>query len=156
MNEGVNDQLDITDYMNRMLAVIASHGWAVQGVMPTTEDPDPVPFSYTVGLTGFGHPEIIVCGVDPREAGITLLNNLGERVRAGQAFSHGEVPRDLLMGDYDPILIQVDDLTRLSIARRVYGEYVSALQLVLPDSMNRLPWHQGYEMTWQPILGMGT
>lgn len=148
--------MEATDYMTRITDTIESHGWAVQGVMPTEDDTDPVPFAYTVGLTGFGHPEIIVCGLDPRDVGIVLLNDLGERVRAGRTFSHGEVPRNLLMGGYDPVLITVTDLSRLTIARRVYGESITALQLILPDERNRLPWHKEYDMSWQPVLGPGT
>lgn len=145
----------VTDYLDRVTETINTHGWAVQGVLPNVGDSDPVPFCYTVGLTGFGHPEIIVCGLDPENAGIVLLNDLGERVRAGRAFSHGEVPRNLLAGGYDPILITVTDLSRLAIARRIYTE-ITALQLVLPDKANRMPWHAGYDMDWQPVLGPGT
>lgn len=145
----------VSNYMSKIMDTIESHGWAVQGVVPTEDDTDPVPFAYTVGLTGYGHPELIVCGVDPMNVGIVLLNDLGEQVKSGRAFSHGEVPRHLLAGGFDPILINVTDLSRLAIARRIYGESVTALQLLLPDKRNRLPWHTGYDMDWQPVLGPG-
>lgn len=150
----MNNPPSTDDYLTRVTDTIERHGWAVQGVLPNVGDTDP-PFSYTVGLTNFGHPEIIVFGVDPRDAGIALLNNLGERVRAGRSFSHGEVPRNLLSGGYEPILISVLDLSRLTVAQRIY-ESITALQLVLPDKGNRLPWHAGYTMDWQPVLGPGT
>lgn len=152
----MDESLSVTDYLDRITETINAHGWAVQGVLPNVGDSDPIPFCYTVGLTGLGHPEIIVFGVDPEKAGITLLNELGERVRAGRAFSHGEVPRNLLAGGYDPVLINVTDLTQLTVARRIYNESITALQLVLPDKNNRLPWHAGYDMGWQPVLGPGT
>lgn len=154
--EGVNDSPTTDDeYLTRVTDTIERHGWAVQGVLPNVGDTDP-PFSYTVGLTNFGHPEIIVFGVDPRDTGIALLNDLGERVRAGRSFSHGEVPRNLLSGGYSPILINVTDLSRLTVARRIYDDVITALQLVLPDKGDRLPWHAGYTMDWQPVLGPGT
>lgn len=151
----MNNPPSTDDYLTRVTDTIERHGWAVQGVLPNVGDTDPVPFSYTVGLTNFGHPEIIVFGVDPESAGIALLNDLGERVRAGRSFSHGEVPRNLLSGGYEPILISVLDLSRLTVAQRIY-ESITALQLVLPDKGNRLPWHAGYTMDWQPVLGPGT
>jgi hypothetical protein len=46
--------------------------------------------AYTVGLTGFGHPEIVVFGVGQTSAA-TLLNTLGERVRSGAQLHDGDV-----------------------------------------------------------------
>lgn len=66
-----------------MEATIARAGWAVTGV----EDDHLVPWAYTVGLVdGFNHPELIVVGMDWGWAGHTL-NEIGERVRAGERFS---------------------------------------------------------------------
>ena len=38
-------------------ATIRRYGWALQAVLADDESP---PFVYTVGLTGFGHPELIL------------------------------------------------------------------------------------------------
>ena len=55
-----------TGYLARAEGIVAEHGWAVQGVFPRADDPDPgPPFAYTVGLSGprFGHPEFVVFGL---------------------------------------------------------------------------------------------
>jgi hypothetical protein len=65
---------------------IRRHGWALQAVLGDEDGP---PFVYTVGLTGFGHPELIVFATAQAVAG-RLLNQLGELVRAGRALHAGE------------------------------------------------------------------
>lgn len=39
---------------------IRRHGWAVTAVLGDDHEP---PFAYTVGLSGFGHPELVVFGL---------------------------------------------------------------------------------------------
>jgi hypothetical protein len=65
---------------------IRRHGWALQSVLGDEDGP---PFVYTVGLTGFGHPELIVFATAQVVAG-RLLNELGELVRGGRALHAGE------------------------------------------------------------------
>lgn len=76
-------------------------GWAVQAVFgegcwghPGCECAQPrgvrPPLAYTVGLHGFEHPEIVVVGLCIDTA-VAVLNDLGERVRAGQSLSPGDV-----------------------------------------------------------------
>jgi hypothetical protein len=65
---------------------IRRHGWALQAV---SGDEDGPPFVYTVGLSGFGHPELIVFAT-AQAAAARLLNELGELVRAGRVLVAGE------------------------------------------------------------------
>ncbi len=46
-------------------------------------------FAYTVGLTGFDHPELLLTGMPPEVAG-RLLNGAGERVRSGDPLRPGQ------------------------------------------------------------------
>jgi hypothetical protein len=73
---------------------IRTHGWALQAV---PGDEDGPPFVYTVGLSGFGHPELILFATAPAIAA-AVLNDLGELVRLGHGLAPGERVR-LRSGD---------------------------------------------------------
>jgi hypothetical protein len=73
---------------------IRTHGWALQ---PVPGDEDGPPYVYTVGLSGFGHPELILFATAPAVAA-TVLNDLGELVRLGRGLAAGERVR-LRSGD---------------------------------------------------------
>ena len=47
------------DYHEHLREVIAAFGWAVQGVEREGRHP---PWAYTVGLTGYRKPELVVTG----------------------------------------------------------------------------------------------
>jgi hypothetical protein len=158
------DDAGTTGYLARTERIVAEHGWAIQGVLPRADDPAPgPPFSYTVGLSGpqFGHPELVVFGLDPDTAQ-TILNDLGERVRGGQRLHAGQRIGDLLQGGYEVELLAVEDSADerapLSVANRLYGHDgpVDALQVVLPDQHYRFPWDSGFDAGMrmvQPLLG---
>ncbi|MCO1655376.1 DUF4262 domain-containing protein [Pseudonocardia humida] len=65
---------------------IRRHGWALQAV---DGDEDGPPYVYTVGLSGFAHPELIVFAT-AQAAAARLLNELGELVRAGYTLVGGQ------------------------------------------------------------------
>ncbi|WP_214404048.1 DUF4262 domain-containing protein [Pseudonocardia lacus] len=65
---------------------IRRHGWALQAV---DGDEDGPPYVYTVGLSGYGHPELIVFAT-AQAAAARLLNELGELVRAGRTLVAGQ------------------------------------------------------------------
>ena len=64
---------------------IRRYGWAIQLVLGDEDGP---PFAYTVGLSGFGHAELILFATAQATAG-TVLNELGEHVRAGRVLEAG-------------------------------------------------------------------
>ena len=66
---------------------IRRHGWALQAVLGDEEGP---PFVYTVGLSGFDHPELILFATSQATAA-TVLNDLGECVRAGHSLVAGQL-----------------------------------------------------------------
>ena len=61
---------------------IRQHGWALEAVLADDEDDTPA-YVYTVGLAGFGHPELILFATDHAVAA-GMLNDLGELVRTGR------------------------------------------------------------------------
>jgi hypothetical protein len=82
--ERYTHQVDQYDAWQR--ETIRRCGWALQAVSGDEESP---PFVYTVGLSGFGHAELILFATSQATAA-TVLNDLGERVRAGHVLAAGE------------------------------------------------------------------
>ncbi len=131
--------------------VVDRFGWAV--LHGGGGGPDDPRWSHTVGLHGFGHPEVVVVGL-PFEAGETYLNLVGEAVRAGAAFPAGVTTTALTDASSPVVFIRVEDTARLAVLEQLYGS-VDALQLVWPDSAGRLPWQEGHRnpAAAQPLLG---
>ncbi len=115
------DGLSEADLRARVVRTIENFGWLVQFV---EADPQVPSLAYTVGLTGFGLPEICVVGLSPQSAG-DLLNHAAELCLAGQTgpgsrvFSHDGC--EYLLGPVSP--------ADLLVALDVYGSSVRALEL---------------------------
>lgn len=118
---------------------IGTYGWTIRNV----SDADSAKcLSYTVGLSGHDHPEVVMTGLPP-EVGTAFLNIVGEIVvREGGHFAVGEATTELADGPAMPVL-EVTDMTDLTAIRAIYGD-VPALQIVWTDSAGRLPWEAGY------------
>jgi hypothetical protein len=138
-------------FLTDLRGVVDRFGWAVlHGGGGSPADPR---YSHTVGLTAFGHPELIVLGL-PFEAGESYLNLAGGAVRAGTRFRPGEATTALTDADSPVAFLAVEDTGRLAAAAQLYGR-VDALQLVWPDSAGTLPWEEGHRNppSAQPLLG---
>jgi hypothetical protein len=123
--------------------VIDRHGWMCQYVFGCL---DSLPWAYTIGLAGgWDHPELIVVGLDPDWSG-HLLNQLGEQVRDGRRFSHG----DLVDLDLDEP-ISLGDVHRDNYRTSLFAMWLhyysalgppypeeAALEVVLPGRNPRL------------------
>jgi hypothetical protein len=144
----------VQNYLLQVNGLIDQHGWAVQHAHGDVTFP---PFSYTVGLAKWGHPEIVVVGLPPAVAQ-SQLNTLAERVRAGNRLVAGQRIDDLLRS-YACVLVTVADSRLLPIANAIYrgdGPPISAVQLVWPDPAGRFPWQRGCTTrpAAQPLLGI--
>lgn len=120
---------------------IRRHGWALQAVLGDVEGP---PFVYTVGLSGFGHPELIVFAVG-RATAARLLNRLGEYVRIGGRLGPGDT-----VGLPDGLVSVVefpDPAPWLTAAQRLYrtpgGPPVEALLIIPEEGYAELPGSDG-------------
>ena len=82
--ERLTHQIDQYDAWLR--ETIRRCGWALQAVLADEEGP---PFVYTVGLSGFGHAELVLFATAQATAA-AVLNDLGELVRAGRVLAAGE------------------------------------------------------------------
>ncbi|HWS34022.1 MAG TPA: DUF4262 domain-containing protein [Actinoplanes sp.] len=148
----------LDDFFDEQSEIIGRFGWAVVHVLPTEDDPaDTVPFAYTVGLTGYGFPELTIAGLPP-ETGHVLLNEVAGRVRdEGLLLSHGQRIRGLIDGQEVRIVAgEADETLFPGAALMRYGdERVSLLQIAWPDPDDRFPWQSGYDTTGfpQPTIG---
>lgn len=138
----------------KVIADIAEVGWHIINVMEGEDTPG---FSFTIGLeTTFHHPELLMIG-QRSELAAFVLNNLGEDIKNGQRFAHGDKSTEVF-DDYICLFIEVD--------RRHYGEYLGfatwwhrggnfrTLQVVWPDLDHRLPWDEGSDAAeLEPVLG---
>jgi hypothetical protein len=145
-----------TDEVDRkLLADVQGHGWHVIWVETDEEGPG---FAYSIGLHyTFGHPEVIVFGL----SGVTMhrmINEIGERIRAGSRFDNRDESADVLDGC---------NVIFRNVERKHYPEYLGyaiwfhqgdrfpALQCVWPDSQHRYPWHPHFDrkfLVCQPVL----
>lgn len=149
----------LDDFFDEQSEIIGKFGWAVVHVLPTDDDPaETVPFAYTVGLTGYGFPELTVAGLPP-ETGHVLLNEVAGRVRdEGLLLGHGQRIRGLIDGQEVRIVAGESDETLFPGAALMrYGDdRVSLLQIAWPDPADRFPWQSGYDATTypQPTIGV--
>jgi len=144
------EQPDLTaeDYYARLRSNIERKRFTVQSVGGSACKAE---FSYTIGLTGHGLPELIVLGLRHTDA-IPLLDRWAQYVLDRSVILPGET----LGGDPLCEAIEVErPEEHLYFAMDLYGPGVRALQLAWADSRGRWPWEPGHRArrAGQPLLG---
>lgn len=143
------------DRDRKLLADVQEHGWHVLGIQAGNGGPD---FAYSIGLyQTFNHPELIVFGLDFGTMH-TMINNVGDLVRAGHRF-----------GDFDESddVLENFSVSFRAVAQRHYQEHFGyalwfyhphpfpVLQCVWPDAQHRYPWDECFNpnlASLQPLL----
>ena len=141
------------EYLDHVMEKIARFGWATQHVERDQIDP---PWSYTVGLTTFGEPELVVTGLSMERAAALLHSLAGHPVPThlpppGQGIE--------LIGGPSIQLVEVAEPTaHLHLAVELFGPQVRAVQIVHADDRGHWPWEAGYRGVrgGQPVLGTVT
>jgi hypothetical protein len=113
-------------------------GWAVIGVF--ADEANGVPgFSYTVGLTAKGLPELITLGL-PEDSARHILNDAARRLLAGERFESGQILHELANL---PLSVRlVDDANARSTAYSAFRHFPDGcrfLQLVWPNRSGAFP-----------------
>lgn len=121
---------------------ILEHGTSVQHVFGTEESSA---FAYTAGMTDLGMPELCIAGLPPESTGV-ILNNIRDRAKAGEFILQPGAKLTDVVQDYDVVLAAVDEDHECNVARRLYGDNVRVLQVVMPDMAGRFPWEDGYDL----------
>ena len=117
-----------------LLDLIERFGWAVRHVGAGTEAGE-APFSYTVGLTRFGHPEIVCQGL-PFDVAQSFLNLIGTEVQDGRIFRPDTFVTDLTDGGTLAFIHVVNDTGKPGA-----GQWVSKARLNPPGvSGDFEPW----------------
>ena len=110
------------DYLNHMQDLLKRHSWVVQGVGGDRMHP---PWAYTIGLTEFGKPELVVTAMRMAPA-MELLNSVGTHVLHAEAPKPGEqVP--LTGGPLIEIVRVAQPSAHLRVAVDFYGTGIQAL-----------------------------
>jgi hypothetical protein len=121
---------------------VRRHGWYAIGVGEGPEGEPP--FSYTIGLCDtFGHPEIVVLGLDPKTAH-GLHSELVAEIRSGKRYEprHPHSINGLSVATLRVHQTQV--ITRLGYALGYYRhvgkpDLLEAVQVLWPDESGKLP-----------------
>ncbi|MEU4421840.1 DUF4262 domain-containing protein [Actinoplanes sp. NPDC024001] len=121
--------------------------------------PQPTPLEtcwYTIGLTGHGHPELILFGLPPDISQPALRAVASEVIAGRRAFTPGQYADDVLEGHQVQLVAVTEPDRHLPVAAQFYavtGAAVEALQIVWPDRYHRWPWQPGTRVDDMPVLG---
>jgi Domain of unknown function (DUF4262) len=143
-----------TPEQKQILADIVALGAHIAHVPASDDWPE---YSYTAGLTTtFGHPELILFGLEP-ESAEALLDALIDEIDEGRRFEVGSEHEGLLRNyplrihGVPPAMIE----TILPRALWASGGTATAVQLVWPDKQGRWPWQDDVREGFaelQPVL----
>jgi hypothetical protein len=138
------------DYLEYLRGLLEQRCWIVIGVQRDRHRP---PYSYTVGLTDHGQPELVVTGLPQRRA-TDLLNDVAAHLLHAEAPAPGErVP--LTGGPMLEIVQVTEPSVHLRVAAEFSGPQFTAIQLVYADDRGHWPWDCGFRggRGGQPVLG---
>lgn len=129
--------------------LVEKYGWAIRHVLPSAAAGA---FSYTVGLSYRGWPELIVTGLPTTVADAFLRNAIDVQNENG-SFEPGDRTDELTESGH-VVFIAAADVRGMTATANVVGTF-SALQLIWPDSAGAFPWDSGYRnpIDSQPLLG---
>lgn len=148
----------VDEHESFIVKCIEEPGWSVQLIAAGETAAEPA-FAYTIGLFhNYRHPELIVLGLR-HELMESMLDTLGQRIKAGQTFSaHDRVPD--VIADFDvtlrPVTAPQSFREHVGYARWFYkGNEFPLFQLVWPDKQARFPGEPGTNEAFnrqQPLL----
>jgi hypothetical protein len=138
------------DRERKVVSDIEDFGWHVSLIM---EDDDGPSFAYSIGLfQNFGHPEIIIFGLD-LEVLHGMINIIGEEVRQGRQYADGESASGVLEG-FDvwfQVVARGHYHEYLGYARWFYkGDFFPVLQCLWPDRQGLFPSDPGFPDLLRP------
>lgn len=133
--------------------LLEEHPWVVVGV---DRDGCRPPYSYTVGLTEFDLPELVITGL-AKDHAANVLMAVAERVLDAEVPAAGT--RTRLPGRRPGEVVRVaEPSVHLDVAAGLFGERLTAVQLVYADVRGRWPWDKNFRDGGggQPVLGPRT
>ena len=145
-----NPQATEAEYEARLRMKIERFGWAIQGIEPGRTSP---PWAYTVGLSRFGQPELVLTGMTFPSAS-ALLNDMAAHLLHDAAPEPG-TQQQLVRGPLVEFVELAEPSAHLHWAAALFGPSLRAIQVVHADQRGHWPWHPGYRggPGGQPVLG---
>ena len=131
--------------------LIVQNCWVVIGVHEELHRP---PYSYTVGLTEQGRPELVITGL-PQKRAADVLSSAAAEVLDGATLTPGKHVR-VAGGPMVEVVQLTQPGAHLDIAAALYERRLEAVQLVYADRRGYLPWDRRFRngRGGQPVLGM--
>ena len=139
------------DWLDHMAGLVRQYGWAINWVEPDRGHP---PWGYTVGLTFWNLPELVITGLDDRVVG-SLLNAEANRAIV-EGLPAAGLPFELTTGRVAEMVHVAEPRAHLNTACGLFGDYpFTAVQYVWADADGRWPWEAGFRGLpgGQPVLG---
>jgi len=130
---------------------IAQHGWHVAKIEGDENVP---PWAFTIGFgDSFDHAEVLVAGMS-LDALHSLLNRIGDLLRAGNRFEPDQQVHDILE-KFPCAFKAVDPCWHQAFAGNAAwhhreGEF-SLLQCFWPGPEGRFPWQEGFPEDLKPL-----
>lgn len=137
------------EFSQKFLKIIDQHGWFVMSVAPNKDEVGDL-WSYSTGLFyHYRHPEIIVFN-EPAELQQSIINAIGDRVKAGERFEPGKGYADII-GNFDVQFRPMHPSHYLDWVNSACWFYdddpnsFPVLQCFYPDMQGKFPWQPGCE-----------
>lgn len=144
---------------HKMETDIAEWGVTLQSVHPDIDSP---PFTYTIGLTDLGWPELMIVGIAHEYAGYSLNYIVQEYLRENRIPQRGDVLKEFIVAG---ISLRIGTISSKNVLdwmcqagyrqERVKGPIPKGLQIVWPDKRNVFPADIEFDLQFierQPCL----
>lgn len=127
----------MTNYLDSVRRHIHRNGWMVQAVVGDEVSPIRC---YSMGLSNFNHPEIVLIGFEHLLM-TRLINAIGAHVQEGKQYRDWSVVRGIIK-HYPVVLREVPPHIVRECAGLLTRFFPNArlLQMFLPDANGRFPW----------------
>jgi hypothetical protein len=135
-------------------ALIRDNGWAMQAVMPGSDNLAQFDYVYTIGLMERGcTAELMIVGL-PYQMGAEMINQIAlMMINSMQRIPPDEVPlKNGLTLKSKLFVPRVGGELHVGVARAYYGHDIPIAQYVWPDPDGNYPWDEGWDPSMpQPV-----
>jgi hypothetical protein len=129
---------------------IASHGLHIQHVMGSEESP---PFTYTIGMTNIGAPELIVFGLPPEVVHGAIMEYFNQL-----RMCHRPKDGATIQGIWDVTMlletVESDEAAAYTVQANAFfedkGKTPAYKQMLWPDENGKYPHQRGFNLDYRP------
>lgn len=137
--------MKLREIQKLLMEKIEAHGWALQSVFGDDEQPG---FVYTVGLSRYNVPELVIVGMH-QDAAARILNLIGTYVKSGNQISGGltDLGGNLSLPLYLAPNYREESEQLIKLALTMNPRATSML-VVIPDEGGSFPWDSDVSPRW--------